>query len=79
MYLTKKIIAPLIFLFLAFTFIAPTVHAKDDEFDAVTKHLKTKYQAKKVKIPFMWLARFAVKVVRPAGVKSFNITLFKNH
>ena len=78
MNLTRKIIAPLFLLFLVFTFIAPPVHAKDDEFEAVTKHLKTKYQAKKIKIPFMWLARFAVKVVRPAGVKSFNITLFEN-
>jgi hypothetical protein len=74
----KKIIVGLAFLILAFTLAAPAANAKDGEYDQIVKHLKTRYQAKKVKIPFLWLARFAVSVVRPAGVKSFSVTLFED-
>lgn len=78
MLLRKKILITLTFLALAFTIFVPNAQAKGNEYDAVCNHLKTKYQAKKVKIPFMWVARAFVGVFRPAGVKSFKVTIFKN-
>jgi hypothetical protein len=60
-------------IFLSF---ASAVTAKPNEYDLVIRHLKEKYKAKKVGIPFMTLARLVVAVARPAGVKSFKITLF---
>ncbi len=74
----KKIIIAVALAFFVFSFSAVEINAKNDEAKAIKKHLKTKYKAKKVKIPFMWLAKFAVSVVRPAGVKSFNVTLYEN-
>lgn len=69
------ILLSLFWLMLTFAFSA---EAKGKEYEAIARHLKTKYQAKKVKIPFMWLARFAVSVSRPAGVKSFSVTVFED-
>jgi hypothetical protein len=79
MLVRKNILTAALFSILAFTFVAPpAANAKGDEYGRIVKHLKTKYRAKKVSIPFLWVARFAVKIVRPAGVKSFNVTLFEN-
>lgn len=72
----KKLIGASCLLLITFVFAVPAAAAKGNEYEKIVKHLKTNYRAKKVKIPFMWLAKFAVKVVRPAGVKSFNVTLF---
>ena len=73
-----KAAASLLALFLTFTALASTASAKPSEFDLISRHLKTRYHAKKVGIPFMFLARLAVRIVKPAGVKSFNLTLFKD-
>lgn len=78
MLLKKKILIVITLLVLAFTFTAPKTNAKGNEYKRIVSHLKTRYQAKKVKIPFIWLARFAVSVARPAGVKSFSVTLFED-
>ena len=78
MLLKKKFLIASALLFLAFTFTVPTAKANGNEYKKIVSHLKTKYRAKKVKIPFIWLARFAVSVVRPAGVKSFSVTIFED-
>lgn len=74
----RKIYASLISLLLIFSFCSVSIEAKTNEYEAIVKHLKTKYQAKKVEIPLLWLARFAVRVAHPAGVKSFSVTMFEN-
>ena len=51
---------------------------KGNEFDAVCKHIKTKYKAKKVKIPSQWLIRTFFRIVRPGGIKSLKVAKFKN-
>lgn len=74
----RKIRVSIISMLLIFSFCAVSVEAKPSEYDAIVKHLKTKYRAKKVEIPMLWLARLAVRVARPAGVKSFSVTMFEN-
>lgn len=69
----------ILLLVIGLTLLAPTaVSAKDGEFDAVVKQLKTQYRAKRKSIPFLGLANFAVKIVRPAGVKSFKLAVFED-
>ena len=74
----KKSAVVSVLLMLVFACGASHVRAKGGEADAIARHLTTKYKAKKVKIPMMWLARLAVGVARPAGVKSFSVTMFEN-
>lgn len=50
--------------------------ARADEFGKIVDKIEKHYSAKKKKIPFLGLANFAVKVVRPAGVKGFKFAIF---
>ena len=52
--------------------------AKGKGFKDLVKHIETNYGAKKVRIPFLGLANFAVKLVRPAGVKGFKLAVFED-
>ncbi len=78
MFSKKNLLIASCLLVFSFGFTVPAVSAKTNEYEKIVKHLKSNYRAKKVKVPFMWLAKLAVKVVRPAGVKSFNVTLFQD-
>jgi hypothetical protein len=52
--------------------------AKGDDFKAVVKSVRAACGGKKVRIPFLGLANFAAKFVRPAGVKSFKLAVFED-
>ncbi|HEY8462042.1 MAG TPA: VWA domain-containing protein [Blastocatellia bacterium] len=52
--------------------------AKGKGFKDVVKHIEKNYGAKKVRIPFLGLANFAIKLVRPAGVKGFKLAVFED-
>jgi hypothetical protein len=67
----------LLILATAFTLAGPVVFAGDDEFDAIANHIMATYGGKRVRIPFLGLANFAVKIIRPAGVKNFKLATFE--
>jgi hypothetical protein len=53
--------------------------AGDESFSKVVKHIKSSYRAKQQGFfGAMMLARFAVKLVKPAGVKNFKVVLLRD-
>jgi len=71
----------LIYVLLLATFLSfsvADVRADDRAFKAISTHLKTRYKAKRKGIPFLGLANFAVKLIRPAGVKSIKVAIFED-
>lgn len=60
--------------------IAPafSAQAKGKGFKDVVKHIEKNYRAKKTRIPMLGLANFAVKLIRPAGVKGFKLAVFED-
>jgi hypothetical protein len=53
--------------------------AGDDSFSSVVKHIKSNYHAKQQGfLGAMMLARFAVKIIKPAGVKNFKMVLLRD-
>src|SRR5712692_6085088 len=60
--------------------LAPTIAFTGDEsFSSVVKHIKTNYHAKQQGFfGAMMLARLAVKIIKPAGVKNFKVALLSD-
>ena len=53
--------------------------AGDESFSSVVKHIKSNYHAKQQGFfGAMMLARFAVKIIKPAGVKNFKVVLLRD-
>src|SRR5947208_3358889 len=51
----------------------------DESFSSVVKHIKKNYNAKQQGFfGAMMLARFAVKVIKPAGVKNFKMVYLRD-
>jgi hypothetical protein len=79
--MTTKHTTRLILVLVAATLLSlsftTTARAEDREFNAISTHLKARYQAKRKRIPFLGLASFALKIVRPAGVKSIKLMMFE--
>jgi len=69
--------AALTALLLAFVLSTPAT-ARADDFDSVVKNVRAACGGRKVRIPFLGLAGFATKIVRPAGVKSFKLAVFED-
>ena len=65
-------------LLMALALVPLTAAAKDREFDAISNHIKLHYRGQRRRILFLGLANLAVKIVRPAGVKSFKVAIFEN-
>ncbi len=52
--------------------------AGDWDFDHVVKAIESHYGVKRVHIPFMGVANFALKMKHPAGTSEFQLAVFQN-
>src|ERR1051325_3747597 len=59
-------------------FLSTSASAKGDDFGEVVKNVRAACGGKRVRIPFLGLALFATRFVRPAGVKSFKLAVFED-
>jgi VWFA-related protein len=65
-------------LVLLLILLSTQLEALGDDFGMIVGNVEKHYKAKKKKIPFLGLAGLAVKIVRPAGVKSFKLAVFED-
>ncbi|MEN3333222.1 MAG: hypothetical protein V7641_2587 [Blastocatellia bacterium] len=63
---------------LALTLLASVASADDKSYSQIIKHIKSNYRAKEQGFfGMVMLARFAVKLIKPAGVKNFKVTMLR--
>jgi hypothetical protein len=77
---TSKRLIPRLSITVLLVSLTPTMAlAGDESFSSVVKHLKSNYHAKQQGFfGAMVLARLAVKMIKPAGVKNFKMTLLRD-
>jgi len=63
---------------LAFNAQAQNFVAKGRGFNDLVKHLEKNHHAKRTKVPILGLAKFAIWMVRPAGVKGFKLAVYED-
>ena len=73
----KRLFCQLLIASVMMCAVHATVLAADD-FSLIVKNIESRYNAKRKKIPFLWVAGFLVKIVKPAGVKSFKFAIFED-
>ena len=73
----KKLFCNILILVVAMLSIHATAYAADD-FKMIVKNIESRYKAKRKKIPFLGVAGFLVKIVKPAGVKEFKLAVFED-
>ncbi len=77
---TRKSLFARLLIVTALLSLAPSIaSAGDRSFSSVVKHLKSNYGAKgKSTFGLVNFARFAVKVIKPAGVKNFKVAMLSD-
>jgi hypothetical protein len=75
----KRFIPRMLIIIVLLSLAATAARADDKSFSSVVKHMKSNYKAKQQGFfGMMMLARFAVKLVKPAGVKNFKVAMLRN-
>ena len=59
------------------TLLAAPAAAGDAEFHAIVRGVESGYGVRRVHIPLFGLARFAINIAQPEGVKDFDMAIFE--
>ena len=79
MTISKRLLTRFSISVMMLTLVPVVSLAGDESFSSVVKHIKSSYHAKQQGFfGAMMLARFAVKIVKPAGVKNFKVVLLRD-
>jgi hypothetical protein len=79
MTITKRLLTRILITVALITLAPVVVLGGDESFSSVVKHIKKNYNAKQQGFfGAMMLARFAVKVIKPAGVKNFKFVYLRD-
>ena len=76
---SKRLITRLSITVIMLTLAPAAALAGDESFSSVVKHIKSNYHGKQQGFfGAMMVARFAVKMIKPAGVKNFKLVYLKD-